>query len=66
MGPALTLLRSRGRLALHEGGRSGTASIDKQRLRSAFVIGEVAAAFFLLAGTGLFLASLRQLQQLEV
>jgi predicted permease len=65
MGPALTLLRSRGRLALHEGGRSGTASIDKQRLRSAFVIGEVAAAFFLLAGTGLFLASLRQLQKVD-
>jgi len=65
MGPALTLPRSRGRLALHEGGRSGTATVGKQRLRSAFVIGEVAAAFFLLAGTGLFLASLRQLQKVD-
>jgi predicted permease len=65
VGPALTLPRSRGRLALHEGGRSGTATVGKQRLRSAFVIGEVAAAFFLLAGTGLFLASLRQLQKVD-
>ena len=65
MGPALTLLRSRGRLALHEGGRSGTASAEKQRMRSVFVIAEVAAAFFLLAGTGLFLSSLEKLQKVD-
>ncbi len=65
MAPAFTLLRGRGRLALHEGGRSGTASAAKQRMRSAFVIGEVAAAFFLLAGTGLFLVSLQKLQKVD-
>ena len=65
MGPALTLLRSRARLALHEGGRSGTSSAEKQRMRSVFVIAEVAAAFFLLAGTGLFLASLEKLQKVD-
>jgi predicted permease len=65
MGPALTLLRSRGRLALHEGGRGGTASAEKQRMRSVFVIAEVAAAFFLLAGTGLFLTSLEKLQKVD-
>jgi predicted permease len=65
LGPAISLLRSRGRLALHEGGRGGTASAEKQRMRSAFVIAEVAAAFFLLAGTGLFLTSLEKLQSVD-
>jgi predicted permease len=65
LGPVLALLRSRSRLALHEGGRGGTASSEKQRLRSVFVIAEVAAAFFLLAGTGLFLASLEKLQKVD-
>ena len=65
LAPALTLLRSRGRLALHEGGRGGTASAEKQRMRSVFVIAEVAAAFFLLAGTGLFLTSLEKLQKVD-
>ncbi len=65
LGPAFTLLRGQRRLALHEGGRSGTASVEKQRMRSAFVVGEVAAAFFLLAGTGLFLTSLQKLQKVD-
>ena len=65
MGPAFTLFRQHARLQLHEGGRSGTVSSDKQRLRGAFVIGEVAASFFLLAGAGLFLASLEKLQQVN-
>ncbi|MDI3254383.1 MAG: ABC transporter permease [Bacillota bacterium] len=65
IGPAAKIVRSQKKLDLHEGGRSVTASIDKQRLRSAFVIGEVAMAFVLLAGAGLFLASLRQLQQVH-
>lgn len=65
LGPAITLLRHRGRLDLHEGGRSGTASAEKQRMRGAFVVGEVAVAFLLLAGAGLFLASLAQLQKVD-
>jgi predicted permease len=65
LGPAFGMLRGRARLALNEGGRSGTASAEKQRLRSAFVVAEVAAAFFLLAGTGLFLASLEKLQKVD-
>jgi predicted permease len=65
LGPAFTLLRGQSRLALHEGGRGGTASVEKQRMRSAFVVGEVAAAFFLLAGTGLFLTSLEKLQKVD-
>jgi predicted permease len=65
LAPAFSLLRGQQRLALHEGGRSGTASVEKQRMRSAFVVGEVAAAFFLLAGTGLFLTSLQKLQKVD-
>jgi len=65
LGPAITMLRRRGRLDLHEGGRSGTASAEKQRLRGAFVVAEVAAAFFLLAGAGLFLTSLATLQKVD-
>lgn len=65
LGPAFRLLHRHNTFRLHEGGRSTTASIEKQRLRSAFVIGEVALAFVLLAGAGLFLASLRQLQRVD-
>jgi predicted permease len=65
IGPALRLLRQHQTLNLHEGGRNATASVEKQRLRSAFVIGEVALACLLLTGTGLFLASLRQLQNVD-
>ena len=65
IGPAVKMVRSQKRLELHDGGRSSTASVDKQRLRSGFVIGEVAMAFVLLAGTGLFLASLKQMQQIN-
>jgi predicted permease len=42
-----------------------TASHEKQRLRSMFVIGEVALAFVLLTGAGMFIASLKQLQQVN-
>jgi predicted permease len=65
VGPALKLVRQHPSLKLYDGGRSATASVEKQRLRSAFVIAEVAIAFLLLAGTGLFLVSLRQLQRVD-
>jgi predicted permease len=65
VGPALKLIRQHPSLKLYDGGRSATASLEKQRLRSAFVIAEVAIAFLLLTGTGLFLVSLRQLQRVD-
>jgi predicted permease len=65
IGPSLRLVHQRDIRRLHDGGRSRTASAEKQRLRRAFVIGEVALAFVLLTGTGLFLASLRQLQRVD-
>lgn len=65
IGPALRLVHQHRTFRLHDGTRNSTASVEKQRLRSAFVIGEVALAFLLLTGAGLFLASLRQLQRVD-
>ncbi len=39
--------------------------MSKQRLRRSSVVAEVAAAFLLLAATGLFLASLQKLQEVN-
>src|SRR5580698_8373624 len=44
VGPAFKLVRQHPSLKLYDGGRSATASVEKQRLRSAFVIAEVAIA----------------------
>jgi predicted permease len=65
LGPAFKMLLAREQVRLREGSRGSTASADKQRLRSAFVIGQVALSFLLLSGTGLFLISLRTLQQVD-
>ena len=46
-------------------GKSVTSGSSKQRLRSVLVITEIALAFVLLAGTGMFLSSLRQLQSID-
>ncbi len=64
IGPALKLIRQHPSLNMRDS-RSATASVEKQRLRAAFVISEVAIACLLLTGTGLFLASLRQLQRVD-
>ena len=48
---------------LKEGGRSGTSSRGRQRVRSALVVGEVSLALVLLIGAGLLLKSLARLQQ---
>ena len=65
LGPAFKLALQRKQMSLREGSRAATASRDKQRLRSAFVIGQVALTFLLLSGTGLFLASLQRLQHVD-
>ena len=48
-----------------EFGRSVTSSASRQRLRTILVSTEIALAFVLLTGTGMFLVSLRQLQQVD-
>jgi predicted permease len=65
LGPAFKIVLERKRMQLHETGRGATSSSDKQRLRRAFVIGQMALSFLLLSGTGLFLASLQQLQHVD-
>ena len=64
IGPALKLIKQHPSLNMRDS-RSATASVEKQRLRAAFVVSEVAIACLLLTGTGLFLASLRQLQRVD-
>ena len=51
--------------ALKEGGRTGSASRARQRLRAGLVIGEVALALVLLVGAGLFLRSLAALEDVN-
>jgi predicted permease len=48
-----------------EFGRSVTTSSSKQRLRTVLVSTEIALAFVLLTGTGMFLVSLQRLQQVD-
>ena len=50
---------------LREGGRSGTASGARQRMRAALVVAEVAIALVLLIGAGLLLRSLERLQGVD-
>ncbi|HXF27930.1 MAG TPA: ABC transporter permease [Bryobacteraceae bacterium] len=63
--PAWQSSRNRSYEALKEGGRSGTASRERQQLRAGLVIGEVSLALVLLVGAGLFLKSLSRLQQVS-
>ena len=65
VGPAVQIIRSRNNSSLHETGRSITDQAGKQRMRSAFVIGEVSLALLLLTATGIFLVSFQKLQQVN-
>jgi len=55
--PAWQLTRGRQMDALREGGRGGTASRSKHRLRGALMVAEVALAVVLVVGAGLFVSS---------
>lgn len=59
--PALQISHAQPLDALRESGRSSTAGVHRQRLRSVFVTGQIALAFILLAGAGLMLNSLIRL-----
>jgi putative ABC transport system permease protein len=50
---------------LKEGGRGGTGSAKRQRMRSAFVIAEMTLALVLLVGAGLMLKSFWRLQRVD-
>ncbi|HET6890401.1 MAG TPA: ABC transporter permease [Pyrinomonadaceae bacterium] len=63
--PAWTASRGGVGEALKEGGRSATASGARQRLRSTFVIVELAVALVLLVGAGLLIKTFWKLRSVE-
>jgi predicted permease len=65
MAPVWSVLRQRRTLRLTDGIRTSTGGSGKQRLRAILVASEMAIAFLLVAGTGMFLSSLVRLQQVD-
>lgn len=63
--PALHASRTDLATSLNEGGRTGTETRGRRRLRNAFVITETALAVVLLAGAGLLLRSLLTLGKVD-
>ncbi len=63
--PAWTASRGQVGDALKEGGRSSTAGSARQRLRSAFVIVELAVALVLLVGAGLLVKTFWNLRSVD-
>jgi predicted permease len=64
--PALQASRPTLSMTLREGGKSGTASLLRQQLRSLLVAAEVALAVVLLVGAGLFVASFARLMSVQI
>jgi putative ABC transport system permease protein len=62
LAPAWAASRGGAGEALKEGGRSATAGSARQRLRSAFVVAEVAVALILLVGAGLLVKTFWKLR----
>jgi putative ABC transport system permease protein len=65
LAPAFVVSRSNVQRMLREGGRGATTGRSFHRLRSAFVIAEVALAVVVLAGSGLLLRTFSQLRQTD-
>ena len=65
LAPAFAAIRTSVNETLKQGGRTGTAG-GHARLRSALVIGEVAVALVLLAGSGLLLRSFEKMRAVEL
>ena len=63
--PAWAASRGRAGDALREGGRSATAGSARQRLRSTFVVAELAVALVLLVGAGLLIKTFWKLRSVE-
>jgi putative ABC transport system permease protein len=64
--PALDLSRRAEASDLKEGGRSTTESPRAARVRSAFVVAEIAVALMLLAGAGLLMRTMWSLGQVDI
>jgi predicted permease len=63
--PALHAIRSDMNENLKEGGRGATAGAHTSRLRSVFVVSEIALALVALAGAGLFVRSFRNARAID-
>ena len=63
--PAWTASRATGGAGLKEGARGASASRSQQRLRNAFVVGELAVALVLLVGAGLLVKTFWKLRNVE-
>jgi putative ABC transport system permease protein len=66
LAPAFQLTRPNLTGALRDGGRSQTAGVGRQWLRSALVTSEVALAVILLVGAGLFVSSFVRLSNVNI
>lgn len=64
--PALHLSRPNVAGALREEGRSSTAGLARQRLRTTLIIAEVGLAVVLLVGSGLFVSSFVRLMNVDI
>ncbi len=65
LAPVVQLARRHKSLKLAEYSKGATAGAGRQRFRNVLVCTEIALAFLLVAGSGLFLASLRQLETVD-
>jgi predicted permease len=65
LAPVLQVVRMHESMRLSQQGRGTTGNPARQRFRSVLVCTEVALAFLLVAGTGLFLSSLKKLQHVD-
>jgi len=63
--PAWSASRAAVNTGLKEGGRSASSSRSQQRLRNAFVVGELAVALVLLVGAGLLVKTFWKLRNVE-
>ncbi len=66
LAPAITTGRLNLRPALHDGGRAASAGSSARLLRRALVVAEFALAIVLLAGAGLLMRSLLQVQNVDL
>ena len=64
--PAWRASRADARAALHDGGRAHSDGVDRQRLRSLLVIGQIAGALALLVVAGLFIRTLTSAQRIDL
>ena len=64
--PAWRASRADARAALHEGGKSNSDGVEKQRLRRLLVVGQIAGALSLLVVAGLFVRTLASAQHIDL